>query len=297
MTLAAAKASGKRAAIAAAERALEAAKAKAKVTSVGKAAGGELQRRVPRRTLRRQQRERRLAHPQQARTGGALGLSRGAGPVRGCGARGGGRRAARAHLLAITSPALTDSSRPRPLSRPRKSMVLRLLFVTLIMLSIDVPVLQAAREVSYSARTFTPFTSAASRILGRPGPGEPSGFLVVPGRAEGMPGRPALPLSHRRSIRIPLSRLQPPQRTWRSLGLTTACTQRRSCAAWPTTAPRRAKATGGRSRSSSAPIATRAATTSATARTENDSRRVAKKNHRERQSPGPTCFCSASAEA
>ena len=65
-------------------------------------------------------------------------------------------------------------------------MVLRLLFVTLIMLSIDVPVLQAAREVSYSARTFTLFTSAASHILGRPGPGEPSGFLVVPGRAEGV---------------------------------------------------------------------------------------------------------------
>ena len=65
-------------------------------------------------------------------------------------------------------------------------MVLRLLFVTLIMLSIDVPVLQAAREVSYSARTFTPFTSAASHILGRPGPGEPSGFLVVPGGAEGV---------------------------------------------------------------------------------------------------------------
>ena len=28
--------------------------------------------------------------------------------------------------------------------------------------------------------------SAASHILGRPGPGEPSGFLVVPGRAEGV---------------------------------------------------------------------------------------------------------------
>ena len=56
------------------------------------------------------------------------------------------------------------------------------------MLSIDVLVLQAAREVSYSARTFTPFTSAASHILGRPGPGEPSCFLVVP---EGC-ARPAL---------------------------------------------------------------------------------------------------------
>ena len=75
--------------------------------------------------------ERLLAHPRQARPGGALGLSRGAGPGRGCGARGGGRRAARAHLLAITSPALTNSSRPRPLSRPRKSMVLRLLSVIL----------------------------------------------------------------------------------------------------------------------------------------------------------------------
>jgi len=29
---------------------------------------------------------------------------------------------------------------------------------------------------------------AASHILGRPGPGEPSGFLVVPGRAEGVRG-------------------------------------------------------------------------------------------------------------
>ena len=62
------------------------------------------------------------------------------------------------------------------------------------MLSVDVLVLQAAREVSYSARNFTHITSAASHILGRPGPGEPSGFLVVPGRAEGVPGRPALPL-------------------------------------------------------------------------------------------------------
>ena len=76
----------------------------------------------------------RLAHPRQARPGGALGLSRGAGPGGGCGARGGGRRAARAHILAITSPALTNSSRPRPLSRPRKSMVLRLLSVTLLLL-------------------------------------------------------------------------------------------------------------------------------------------------------------------
>ena len=31
---------------------------------------------------------------------------------------------------------------------------------------------------------------AASHILGRPGPGEPSGFLAVPGRAEGV-ARPA----------------------------------------------------------------------------------------------------------
>ncbi len=43
-------------------------------------------------------------------------------------------------------------------------------------------------------------TSAGSHILGRPGPGEPSGFLVVPGRAErerGLPfalGRPGAPL-------------------------------------------------------------------------------------------------------
>ena len=44
---------------------------------------------------------------------------------------------------------------------------------------------------------------AASRILGRPGPGEPSGFLVVPGQAEGVRVGPALiwhccppPLSH-----------------------------------------------------------------------------------------------------
>ena len=35
---------------------------------------------------------------------------------------------------------------------------------------------------------------AASHILGRPGPGEPSGFPVVPGRAEGVARRPALPL-------------------------------------------------------------------------------------------------------
>ena len=55
----------------------------------------------------------RLAHPQQARPGGALGLSRGAGPGRGCGARSGGRRAARAQLLAITLPTLTNSS-PAP---------------------------------------------------------------------------------------------------------------------------------------------------------------------------------------
>ena len=65
-------------------------------------------------------------------------------------------------------------------------MVLRLLSVTLLMLSVDVLLLQAAREVSYSARIFTHITSAASHILGRPGPGEPSGFLVVPGRAEGV---------------------------------------------------------------------------------------------------------------
>ena len=62
----------------------------------------------------------------------------------------------------------------------------RLLSVTLLMLSVDVLVLQAAREVSYSARNFTHITSAASHILGRPGPGEPSGFLVVPGQAEGV---------------------------------------------------------------------------------------------------------------
>ena len=62
--------------------------------------------------------------------------------------------------------------------------------MTLQMLSVDVLVLQAAREVSYSARIFTHITSAASHILGRPGPGEPSGFLVVPGRAEGV-ARPA----------------------------------------------------------------------------------------------------------
>ena len=30
---------------------------------------------------------------------------------------------------------------------------------------------------------------AASRILGRPGPGEPSGLLVAPGRAESVRGR------------------------------------------------------------------------------------------------------------
>ena len=32
-------------------------------------------------------------------------------------------------------------------------------------------------------------TSAGSHIHGRPGPGEPSGFLVVPGRAERVRGR------------------------------------------------------------------------------------------------------------
>ena len=132
----------------------------------------------------------RLAHPRQARPGGALGLSRGAGPGGGCGARGGGRRAARAHILAITSPALTNSSRPRPLSRPRKSVALRLLSVTLPMLSIDVLVLQAAREVSYSARTFTHITSAA---LAHPRQARPGGALGLsrgagPGRGCGARG-------------------------------------------------------------------------------------------------------------
>ena len=70
----------------------------------------------------------------------------------------------------------------------------------LLLLSIDLLVLQAAREVSYSARTFTPITSAASHILGRPGPGEPSGFLVAPGRAEGV-ARPALRVMLLRSAR------------------------------------------------------------------------------------------------
>ena len=44
-----------------------------------------------------------------------------------------------------------------------------------------------ARTSSPSPRPRAP----PSHILGRPGPGEPSGFLVVPGRAEGV-ARPGL---------------------------------------------------------------------------------------------------------
>ena len=90
------------------------------MTSAGKAAGGELQRRVPRRTLRRQQRERRLAHPRQARPGGALGLSRGAGPGRGCGVPGPARGAAHA-LRASTSAPLLAPPRPRSPTPPARS--------------------------------------------------------------------------------------------------------------------------------------------------------------------------------
>ena len=182
----------------------------------------------------------RLAHPRQARPGGALGLSRGAGPGRGCGTRGGGRRAARAHLLAITSPALTDSSRPRILSRPSQSWCFIGSSASLLLLSINVLVMQAraaaratgwcsrpracarsSRRAARTRRSSRPPTSSSPSPWPRPpwsprrrppevrqqhlrapprhrlartrsprtssaGParGEPSGFLVVPGRAE-----------------------------------------------------------------------------------------------------------------
>ena len=40
----------------------------------------------------------------------------------------------------------------------------------------------------------------AARIPGRPGPGEPTGFLVVPGRAERVRGRPVTVLAYVRSL-------------------------------------------------------------------------------------------------
>lgn len=46
-------------------------------------------------------------------------------------------------------------------------------------------------QVSYSARTTSPTLAADEHTLSRPGPGKPSGFLVVPGGAEGVRG-PAL---------------------------------------------------------------------------------------------------------
>jgi hypothetical protein len=45
--------------------------------------------------------------------------------------------------------------------------------------------------VSYSAEHSAnkrTITSAGEHMASRPGPGEPSGFLVVPGRAEGVRG-------------------------------------------------------------------------------------------------------------
>jgi len=54
------------------------------------------------------------------------------------------------------------------------------------------------------SRCTTATTRAASHFLGRPGPGEPSGFLVVPGRAERVHGRPCVVLLPRSPLRAPL---------------------------------------------------------------------------------------------
>ena len=229
-----------------------------------------------------------LAHPRQARPGGALGLSRGAGPGRGCGGgrgrgRGAQRRARRPRPRARRPRATFARANPPPLPAPpapssstgKKGGECG-------------PPRERKGEAEGAGLSLSPAPSASraqpSHILGRPGPGGALGLPRGAGPRRGC-ARPAYfltlsPLFHP----PPLSRLQPPQRTWRGMGLTTARTQRRSCATRPTTAPptapRYAKATGGRTRSSSAPIATRAATTSAAARTEHDLRRVAKKSSR-----------------
>jgi hypothetical protein len=126
-------------------------------------------------------------------------------------------------------------------------------------------------------------------MASRPGPGEPSGFLVVPGRPSVCEACPAivwltvsrchfemavascaasLRVSHRRFHPPPPSHLQPPLQTCCCTGPTTALPRSWRSAARTTTAPRCAAATVDRSGSSSAPSATRLATTSARARTE-----------------------------
>ena len=80
------------------------------------------------------------------------------------------------------SPALTNSSRPRPLARPRKSVVLSSLFraaaAALLLRA------RACAAGSYRARTITPFTSAGKHTLGQ---AQPGGALGLPSGAG--PGR------------------------------------------------------------------------------------------------------------
>ena len=161
-----------------------------------------------------------LAHPRQARPGGALGLSRGAEPGRGCGVRC-CSRTSREHQRApprTASPALTNSScslsaicvaRPAaihfslslssPSSQPTSACN------AAAPARPQRPLTASRRASSTAAATRRPRpppvsqlrqhllanARAASHILGRPGPGEPPGFLVVPGRADGV-ARPAL---------------------------------------------------------------------------------------------------------
>jgi hypothetical protein len=86
--------------------------------------------------------------------------------------------------LGTASPAPTNSARPRPSSTHCKYCATSPLRAA-ARLSVYVLVLQ----VSYSARTTNPTPATSLHILGRPGPGEPSGFLMVPGRAEVVRGR------------------------------------------------------------------------------------------------------------
>ena len=134
----------------------------------------------------------RRAHPRQARPGRALGLSRGAGPGRGCSAPG---PLARCALFLAAASSLTH----RSLSLPSRRQGVRAQRRRRLHVQGPGPgrlLLQRPRaHHGHGLRRFVQTSAANNRgppshILGRPGPGEPSGFLVVPGRAEGV-ARPA----------------------------------------------------------------------------------------------------------
>jgi hypothetical protein len=113
-----------------------------------------------------------------------------------CAATGETRRdshAARARARPYSPPPRPRSptaNAPAPSPALRKSVVLSLLFraaaAALLLRA------RACAAGSYRARTSDANARAGEHTLGRPSPGEPSGFLVVAGRAEGVRAGPWL---------------------------------------------------------------------------------------------------------